>query len=42
MNHEVVGTPAGRLQEVGPASPTTTSTTAAAELDLEVAHAVGL
>lgn len=38
---EVVGTPAGRLQEVGPASPTTTST-AAAEVDLEVAHAVGV
>ena len=38
---EVVGTPAGRLQEVGPASPTT-STTAAADVDLEVAHAVGV
>jgi hypothetical protein len=36
--HEVVGTRAGRLQEVGPASPTTT--TAGAEV--EVAHAVGV
>lgn len=41
-DHKVVGTPAGRLQQVGSASPTTTSTTAAAEVDLEVAHAVGL
>jgi hypothetical protein len=38
---EVVGTPAGRLQEVGPASPTTTSTPAA-EVDLEGPHAVGM
>jgi hypothetical protein len=37
---EVAGTPAGRLQEVGPASPTTNMTTAAAEI--EVPHAVGV
>ena len=40
--HQVVGTPAGRLQEVGPASPTTTSTAAEMGVDLEVAHAVGV
>jgi hypothetical protein len=40
IDEEVVGTPAGRLQGVGPASPTTTST--AAEVDLEVAHAVSV
>jgi hypothetical protein len=42
--HQVVGTPAGRLQEVGPASPTTTIPTTAAEVDVdfEAAHAVGV
>ena len=41
--HQAVGTPAGRLQAAGPASPTTTSTTAAEiDVDLEVAHAVGM
>jgi len=40
---EVAGTPAGRLLGVGPASPTTSSTTAQAEIDVEVevARAVG-
>ncbi len=40
---EVVGTPAGRLLGVGPASPTTSITTAQAEIDVdaEVARAVG-
>jgi hypothetical protein len=38
--HKVAGTPAGRLAEVGPASPTTSITTA--EIGVEVAaHAVG-
>jgi hypothetical protein len=38
--HEVAGTPAGRLVEVGPASPTTSVTTV--EIGVEVAvHAVG-
>ena len=40
-DYKVVGTPAGRLREVGPASPTTTNTIAA-EIDVEVAHAVGV
>jgi hypothetical protein len=38
---ERVGTPADRLAGVGPASPVTT-TTAAAEVDLEMSHAVGM
>ena len=38
---EPVGTPAGRLLGVGPASPTTSMPTAMAEGDVEVAHAVG-
>jgi hypothetical protein len=38
--HRVAGTPAGRLQEVGPASSTTSITTA--EADVEVPHAVGV
>jgi hypothetical protein len=37
---EVVGTPAGRLQGVGPASPTNSTTTNEAEV--KVPHAVGL
>jgi hypothetical protein len=35
---EVAGTPAGRLREVGPASPTTNPDTA----EVEVRHAVGV
>jgi hypothetical protein len=38
--HEVAGTPAGRLQGVGPTSPTTSIATAA--IDIEVPHAVGV
>jgi hypothetical protein len=38
--HGVAGTPAGRLQGVGPASPTTRMATA--EVDVEVPHAVGV
>jgi hypothetical protein len=38
--HEVAGTPADRLQGVGPASPTTNLATV--EVDVEVRHAVGV
>jgi hypothetical protein len=37
--HKVAGTPADRLVETGPASPTTSITTA--QVDVEVPHAVG-
>ena len=43
VSPQMVGTPAGRLLGVGPASPTTSITTAQAEIDVdvEVARAVG-
>jgi hypothetical protein len=39
---EMAGTPAGRLQGVGPASPTTSIPTAVAEVGVEVPHALGV